>query len=203
MLLKDVVEEITEKSPNFLSPASIVRKVSQVRDRLVRNLGSAQQQSDVVCTAIDLVKDKALYVLPCPPSNVVDVDVMMSSYNVYHNDNYGWKRIPLRQFNERLKEKPYYYFSGDYIGIVPNPEVDTPQGIKIFHAEVLRSLTLADMDGPTGFDPDFDMVLVYGVLKEITSGKESEEFDYKYRQVLNEYETATNGYERYSVTERW
>lgn len=200
MLLKDVVEEITEKSPNFLSPASIVRKVSQVRDRLVRNFGSAQQQSNVICTAIDLVKGKALYVLPCPPGNVVDVDVKMESF---HNDNDGWRRIPLRQFNERLKEKPYYYFSGDRIGIVPNPEVDTPEGIKIFHAEVLRELTLADMDGPTGFDPDFDMVFVYGVLKEITSGKESEEFDYKYRQVLNEYETATNGYERYSVTERW
>lgn len=200
MLLKDVVEEITEKAPNFLSPASIVRKVSQVRDRLVRNLGSAQQQSNVVCTAIDLVKDKALYVLPCPPSNVVDVDVYMSAFD---NDEDGWRRIPLRQFNERLKEKPYYYFSGDYIGIVPNPEVDTPEGIKIFHAEVLRTLTLADMDGPTGFDPDFDMVLVYGVLKEITTGKESEEFDYKYRQVLNQYETANNGYERYSVGERW
>ena len=40
-------------------------------------------------------------------------------------------------------------------------------------------------------------------LKEITSGKESEEFDLKYRQMLNEYETANNGYERYSVTERW
>lgn len=200
MLLKDVVEEITEKAPNFLSPASIVRKVSQVRDRLVRNFGSAQQQSNVVCTAIDLVKDKALYVLPCPPGSVVDVDVKMDSF---HNDNDGWRRIPLRQFNERLKEKPYYYFSGDRIGIVPNPEVDTPEGIKIFHAEVLRELALADMDGPTGFDPDFDMVLVYGVLKEITSGKESEEFDYKYRQVLNEYETANNGYERYSVTERW
>ncbi|MNP86438.1 hypothetical protein D3C76_1866760 [compost metagenome] len=54
------------------------------------------------------------------------------------------------------------------------------------------------MDSPTGFDPDYDMVLVYGVLREITSGYEE-----MYQMILNEYIASTNGYEKYVINERW
>lgn len=188
MLLKDVVEEITEKSPNFLSPASIVRKITQVRDRLIRLYGSAQQQVESVCTGIDIKKDQAQYVLPCPPSNVVDVDVLL--YN-------EWRRLKLRQYhNESIQ--PYYYFQSGKIGFVPTPEEDITMGIKIFHTPVLQELTLNDFDNPTGFEPDYDMLLVYGVLREIAQGYEE-----MYQSLLVEYKTACNGFEKYSVDERW
>lgn len=188
MLLKDVVEEIAEKSPNFLSPASIVRKITQVRDRLIRLYGSGQQQAETVCTGIDIFAEQDQYTLPCPPSNVVDVVIM---------ENGEWRRLTLRQFNQ-ASIKPYYYFQAGTLGLVPTPDVNITMGLKIFHVPVLPELTLNDMNLPTGFDPDYDMVLVYGVLREIASGYEE-----MYQVLLNEYQTATNGFEKYVVNERW
>lgn len=188
MLLKEVVEEIAEKSPNYLTPQSIVRKITQVRDRLLRQLGSAQQQTETVCTAIDINAGQDQYTLPCPPGNVVDVDIL-------HNDE--WRRLTLRQFNQ-ASIKPYYYFQAGSLGLVPTPDTYIATGLKIFHIPVIPALTLSDMDSPTGFDPDYDTVLVYGVLREITSGYEE-----MYQVLLHEYQTATNGYEKYVINERW
>ncbi|MFB5761031.1 phage adaptor protein [Paenibacillus medicaginis] len=193
MKVSDVVEEIIEKSPHTLSPASILRKITNIRDRLLRNLGSAQQQSETVCTAIDLNKDQASYTLPCPQSAVTEVTMLV-------DDRYI--RLPLRQFHN-ASIKPYHYFQAGQIGIVPTPQEDVPYGIKVFHAPVLYPLRLQDMDKDTGFDPDYDMLLVYGVLREITSGAEAQEYSAKYDQLYIEYQSASNGYERYSVDERW
>lgn len=193
MKVSDVIEEIIEKSPHTLSPASVLRKITQVRDRLLRNLGSAQQQSETVCTAIDLVKDQPAYTLPCPQSSVTEVTMLRDDVYV---------RLPLRQFHS-ASIKPYHYFQAGQIGIVPTPDTDVAYGIKVFHAPVLYPLRLEDMDKDTGFDPDYDMLLVYGVLREITSGNEAEEYNNKYLQLYNEYQTASNGYERYVVDERW
>ncbi|MNJ69320.1 hypothetical protein D3C77_656580 [compost metagenome] len=81
---------------------------------------------------------------------------------------------------------------------MPTPDEDITVGLKIFHIPVLPELTVNDMDGMTGFDPDYDMLLVYGVLREITGG-----YDDMYQQLLNDYKSANNGYEKYSVNERW
>ncbi|WP_419890728.1 hypothetical protein [Paenibacillus xylanexedens] len=193
MKVSDVVEEIIEKSPHTLSPASILRKITQVRDRLLRNLGSAQQQSETVCTAIDLVKDQPAYTLPCPQSAVTEVTMMRDDVYV---------RLPLRQFHN-ASIQPYHYFQAGQIGIVPTPSVDVAYGIKVFHAPVLYPLRLEEMNKDTGFDPDYDMLLVYGVLREITSGNEAEEYNNKYLQLYTEYQSASNGNERYVVDERW
>lgn len=200
MLLREVVEEITEKLPNdtYLSPASIVRKVSQLRDRLLRNYTSAQQQSGALTVTIDMVKGKSHYIPPCPPKNITDVDVLMSGYNGVDD----WRRIPLRQFDEYSKT-PYYYFLSGKMGIYPAPYNDVPGGIKIFFTPVLPTLTINDMDNSTGFDPDFDMVLVYGVLKDIVTQPLLDQYLAKYNELLREYISANSGYERYVVKERW
>ncbi|MNI93931.1 hypothetical protein D3C73_1519560 [compost metagenome] len=59
------------------------------------------------------------------------------------------------------------------------------------------------MDKATGFDPDYDMLLVYGVLREITSGNEAQEYNNKYQQLLMDYTAANSGYETHQVKERW
>lgn len=236
MLLGEVVEEIIEKlnwtNPNHgLSVPSILRKITQVRDDLIRNYGPAQQQSDAVVTTIDLLKDQAQYPLPCPPGNVVNVDVKGLWHGLYYGygpcdceDNWVqpqtyntgtetdttpstssdkcWFRMPYRQFDERYFG-PYYYFLSGTIGLVPKPCQDVSQGLKIFHIPVLVPLSVDSLDGPTGFDPNYDMVLVYGVLKEATTGAQSAEFAQKYTQWLNDYTTANSGWERYVVNERW
>lgn len=188
MLLKDVVEEIAEKVPNHLTPQSIIRKVTQVRDRILRESGSALQQAETVCTAIDLKAGQDQYYLPCPAGNVVDVDILIDG---------DWRRLTLRQFNQD-SIKPYYYFQAGVIGLVPTPEEDVTQGLKLFHIPVLPPLTIEDMNRMTGFDPDYDMVLVYGVLRELAPG-----YDDLYQQLLNNWRTANSGFEKYAVKERW
>ncbi|WP_340397803.1 hypothetical protein NST50_05320 [Paenibacillus sp. FSL E2-0202] len=200
MKVSDVVEEIIEKSPHFLSPQSILRKITAVRDRLLRQSMAAQRQSSTVCTAIDLHAGQIEYVPPCSPDSVVDVDVRFSAYR--GGDCKDYRRIPLRQFDQRA-HKPYYYFTAGKIGIMPVPEYDAAYGIKIFHLPVLNPLTFEDMEGDTGFDPDYDMLLVYGVLREITSGNEAQENNTKYLQLLADYTVANSGYETHEVKERW
>lgn len=197
MLLKEVIEEILEKAPNHLSPRSVVRKINQVRNRLIRDYGSAQVRG-TVCTAIDLIEGKSQYVPPCPPNNIIDVDILESSFGGAER----WRRIPHRQFNREVSS-PYYYFLGGIIGIIPVPTQDVTKGLKIFHIPVLNDLTLADMDKPTGFDPDYDMLLVYGVLREITTSNQASEYDYRYQQLLNEYQTVSSGFESYITIEDW
>lgn len=200
MFVSDVVEEIAEKSPNYLSPQSILRKITAVRDRLLRQSTAAQRQSSTICTAIDLHAGQTEYVPPCAPDAVVDVDVRLSAYR--GGDSEEYRRIPLRQFDQQAR-RPYYYFTAGKLWIVPTPDYDAAYGIKIFHLPVLNPLTFADMEGDTGFDPDYDMLLVYGVLREITSGAEAQENNNKYQQLLADYTIANSGYETHEVKERW
>lgn len=230
MNVQDVIEEIQEKSPNFLSVTSILRKITNVRDNLIRNYGPAQQQSDVIVSTLDLLEGVSEYPLPCPPGNVVDVDVKGLWYGLYggyscdSSDNWVqpmtyntgtvtddtptastadcWFRMPYRQFDEKYYG-PYYYFLSGTIGLVPKPSKDVVRGLKIFHIPVLQPLTVEGLNGPTGLDPNFDMVLVYGALKDIVSGAQAAEFAEKYKQWEYDYKTASSGWERYVVHERW
>lgn len=194
MLLHEVVEEIVERAPeNYRSVPSILRKITQVRDQIIRNYGPAQQQSEPVVSTFDILVGQSQYPLPCPAGNVVDVDIYV----------YGkWRRLEYRQFDERYKGA-YYYFLNGTLGIVPVPTEDIGRGLKIFHTPVLPSLSVNDMNGLTGFDPNFDMVLVFGVLKDITTGSEQSQYRQQYEQWLYDYQTANSGWERYVVKERW
>ncbi|WP_010276425.1 phage adaptor protein [Paenibacillus senegalensis] len=194
MLLSEVVEEIIERAPDsYRSIPSILRKITQVRDQIIRNFGPAQRQSEPIVSTVDIIKGKSQYPLPCPPGNVVDVDMYVSG---------EWRRMAYRQFDERFNGA-YYYFLNGTIGLVPEPDEDIEQGLKIFHTSVLAPLTVNDMNGLTGLDPNFDMVLVFGVLKDITTGSERSQYREQYEQWLYDYRTANSGWERHVVKERW
>lgn len=206
MLLKEVVEEIQEKVPNYLAPDSIVRKVGFVRDKLIRTSGSWQQQTDVVSTTFDLVAGEAEYDLPCPPGNITEVMLWDTAFRHSYTHGVGdyIRGIPQKQFNQRSNRlRPYYYLLAGKIGISPVPDYDAAYGVKIFHLPVLTPLTTAHMNDQTGFDPHFDMLLVYGVLREITNGSAAQEYDAKYQDLLQEYKRANNGGETYVIEGRW
>ncbi|AIQ19525.1 hypothetical protein H70357_24520 [Paenibacillus sp. FSL H7-0357] len=203
MLLQEIVEEIVEKIPENTMPiTSILRKITQVRDRLLRNLSPAQAQSDVLNQAFDLTAGNGLTDLICPPGNVTEVAIRNAIYTnqSFDDDERDWRRIPLRQFDEQARG-PYYYFVAGQIGIYPPPIYDTFYGIKIFYTAIIGELTLDDLNHGSGFDPDFDMLLVYGVLKDIMP--DNGNFYNRYQELFKEYTSATSGYERYVVKERW
>lgn len=203
MLVQEIVEEIIEKLPENTTPVvSLLRKITQVRDRLLRNLSPAQAQSDTLNQSFDLTVGNGLTDLICPPGNVTEVAIRNA---IYTNQSFGddaldWRRIPLRQFDER-ERGPYYYFVAGQIGVYPPPIYDTFYGIKIFYTSILGELTLDDLNKGSGFDPDFDMLLVYGVLKDIAP--DNGNFYNRYQELYKEYTSATSGYERYVVKERW
>lgn len=203
MLVQEIVEEIVEKIPENTMPiTSILRKITQVRDRLLRNLSPAQAQSDVLNQAFDLTAGNGLTELICPPGNVTEVAIRNAIYTnqSFDDDERDWRRIPLRQFDERTRG-PYYYFVAGQIGIYPPPIYDTFYGIKIFYTAIIGELTLDDLNKGSGFDPDFDMLLVYGVLKDMMP--DNGNFYNRYQELFKEYTSATSGYERYVVKERW
>lgn len=207
MLVKDVVAEIQEKVPNNLTPDSILRKITMVRDKLIRTAGSWQQQTDNIASTYDIIAGEPFYPLPAPTGNIEEIMIYDTVFRQPYTENGGqWRRcLPQKQFNQDAYSylRPYYYFEAGNICIVPTPSFDMAYGIKIFHRPVLNPLTTADMNGPTGFDPNFDIVLVYGVLREITNGSMAQEMDAKYQEALQDYKNANNGGETYAVKSRW
>ncbi|MFD1990098.1 hypothetical protein ACFSGI_09020 [Paenibacillus nicotianae] len=153
-----------------------------------------------------------LYLLPAPAGDITAV-VLKYRPDEYYSQPYGyhsdlgreWYSLEKKQFDQKSGWRPYYYFTAGRIGIHPVPKVDVLYGIKIFHNPVLAPLATADIGkyAETGFDPSFDMLLVYGVLKDMATGGQASEFQAKYQEILNEYITANSGYENYRVRGRW
>lgn len=203
MLVQEIIEEIVEKLPENTAPVvSILRKITQTRDRLLRNMSASQMQSEALNQAFDVTAGETQFDLICPPGNVTEVAIRNAIYTnqTFEDDARDWSRIPLKHFNEQ-ERGPYYYFVSGQIGIYPPPAYDTFYGIKIFYTTVLGELTLDDLNKGTGFDPDFDMLLVYGVLRDIQTNNES--FELRYQQIYSEYRRATNDYEKFVVQESW
>lgn len=203
MLVQDILEEIIEKLPeNTMPVVSILRKITQVRDRLLRNLSASQAQSEALNQAFDLTAGDGQVTLICPPDNVTEVAIRNSIYTnqTYNDDSLDWRRIPLKPFNEEVTD-PYYYFVSGKIGVYPPPVYDTFYGIKIFYTQVIGALTLDDLNNGSGFDPNFDMLLVYGVLKDMMPDNVA--FYNRYQELYEEYRSATSGYESFVIKGRW
>lgn len=121
MLVQEIVEEIIEKLPeNNVPVVSILRKVTQTRDRLMRNVSSSQAQSEVLNQAFDVTAGNGLFELICPPGNITEVVIRKSIYNnqPFMDDPSDWLRVPLKPFNDQ-ERGPYYYLVAGQIGIFP------------------------------------------------------------------------------------
>lgn len=168
MLLVEAVEEIQEKSTNFLSMESIIRKISGVRNRLLRMYGN-----EVMPVQMDLLKGIPNYPWALPHGSIVSVLV----------NGVQW---PYAQLNQ-MGGSRYYYFIAGSIGLFPTPVEDVPRGLTILINKTLVPLTVNDLNADVGFDMDYDMLVVYGVLKDIESGSAAAEFSAKYDLMLNDY----------------
>lgn len=209
MLVSEVVSAIQQRNKNYLDPTSLLREITQVRDRLMRTINGGQQQSDAIVTMFDLQKDRTVYPLPAPANSIVEVavkDADFADYSENESDSRsGWYALERKQLDQSERSRPYYYVTGGFIGLSRKPNVDVTQGLKIFHYPVLLPLQISSLtdNSSTGFDPNFDMLLVYGVLKEITTAAEANEFAAKFQEIYDQYVRATNGFESYQVKRRW
>lgn len=168
MLLVEAVEEIQEKSTNFLSMESIIRKISGVRNRLLRMYGN-----EVMPVQMDLLSGIPNYPWALPHGSIVSVLV----------NGVKW---PFAQFNQMAGSR-YYYFMAGSIGLHPAPEEDVPGGLTILINKTLVPLSVNDLNAEVGFDMDYDMLVVYGVLKDIEIGSAAAEYAVKFDLMLNDY----------------
>lgn len=182
MLLSEVVEEIAEKSPHYLSDPSIVRKVNVLRNQLKRS-----HSTDNFTSSLDLESGLAQYPLPGPQGNIKEVVVNGCPY-------------PRSELGAKSPSHYYYILSGT-IGIYPTPTIDVKGGIKIFRTEAKDNLSIGGMNDEVGLDPEYDMLLVWGVLKDIDPNNES--FKNRYNELFQGYWAASLSVDSSVVRGRW
>lgn len=172
MLLIEAIEEIQEKSDNFLSIQSIIRKISTVRNQLLRKYGS-----DTVAMQFDLLKGIGQYPYLLPKDSIQTVLV-------------EGVKVPYRQHNQ-MGGSRYYYFMANSICLYPVPSEDVLQGLTVLYRKTLVPLNENDLDAEVNFDMDYDMLVVYGALKDMTTGNLAAEYTVKYETLLSDYLQAT------------
>lgn len=180
MLLSEAVEEILEKAPNYLSMPSLIRKINTVRNQLLRTYGK-----EVVPYRMDINAGSAEYPWPLPPGSIAYVLV----------DGHKW---PMGQLNA-ASPSHYYYLLAGTIGLYPVPQEAILQGLTIFYKKTLVPLSVGDLNAEVGLDPDYDNLVVYGVLKDITSGAQAAEYAARYEAALNDYLRTATSPEAYQI----
>lgn len=119
-----------------------------------------------------------MYPIPCPITAIEMVLV-------------GGTEYLLRDVNESEAGQFYYYMDGS-IGIYPSPEQDIQDGLMVFHYKVPRRLGLNDMNAEPDLDPDYRMLLVWGVAKDVTeNAQDKASFRGEYSSLLLDYSRST------------
>lgn len=173
MTLGDIVEEIAEKAKHHLGDESIVRKVNNLVAELNRKYKRVPTTS-----RLDLESGLSKYPLPCPLNNIVQLLVDGTEYKLRHLTEDGCGKF-------------YYYLDGGF-GLYPKPEKTISEGILIFHYTVPHKLSVNDMNAEPDIDPDYRMLLVWGVSKDVTENEKYQaDFRNEYSALLSDYIAAT------------
>jgi hypothetical protein len=160
MILSDILAEIDEKYPNDLSVASKVRKADTFHKKIYRKL---KKQSFL---SVSLPTGQSIYPLTIEITDIFQVevnDIKCNKFNIY----------PLRKVTDFINEHTkYHYFTsdptkGDSIGIYPTPTTnETTMAINYYETPITLDPNL--LSAIPMLDPDYHMMLVYGVCKEIS-----------------------------------
>ncbi len=160
MNLTEIIAEIDEKYPNGLSSASKVRKMDYLQKRLYRKMRKQTYAS------YDLTPDQPEYPITQNISDIFQVDIGNSTSNCY-------TRYMEKKINDTATDCWSHYYSfigdvtaGDWINIYPTP-TDTEDTMVIWFYEQPDTLSADDLTVTPPLDPDYHMLFVYYVCKEI------------------------------------
>lgn len=168
MLLIEIVEEIQERSTKSLSMPSIIRKINQVKNNIKR-----MHSTGVEVSRLDLEPNLSTYPLPCPAGSIVEVLINGARYPQQGLQEHGHSR--------------YYSILDKTLVILPTPTEAITRGLTIFHKTSSRALTVGDLNAEPDMDPDYHMLLVWGVLQETTAGAEAADYKARYDMLLPDY----------------
>lgn len=157
MTLAEILAEIREKYPNAVDDTSIIRKMDYLQKRLYRKM---RKQTFLTFYTVPGLSN---YPLPVKIDNVFKVDVGNTTTNVFKQ--YYEKKVS----DSARKYSHSYTFigdvsAGDWIDINPVPTAYEDTVVVWFYEE---PVTLV-VGGPSPtLDPDYHMLFVYWVCKEI------------------------------------
>lgn len=161
MTLNEIIAEIDEKYPNAVSAASKVRKMDYLQKRLYRKMRKQTFAS------YELTPDQPTYPITQNIDDIFQVDIGDSTCNRYRR--YFHKKI-----NDTSTRHWSHYYSfigdvdtGDYIDIYPTP-CETEDTMIIWFYEQPGNLSSDDLNASPTLDPDYHMLFVYYVCKEIS-----------------------------------
>lgn len=165
MTYEEIIAEADERYPNGLTPASKLLKVYNHERKLMRTICRRK-----TATVFDVAAGQFLFPLTFHYSKIFQVI-------------YGGKLYEYEDINDQIGQPPFIYTYDDAIGVYPTPEQDIAGGLHLFHYLEPVKPTLANT--PV-FDPDFPMVLVYSLCKDMA--EVNKEFD-----VASGFATQYNG----------
>lgn len=160
MTLNDIIAEIDEKYTNGLSDTSKVRKMDYLQKRLYRKMKKQTYAS------YELTPDQPTYPITQNIDDIFQVDIGNSTDNCF-------KRYMHKKINDTSTNCWSHYYSfvgdvntGDYIDIYPTP-CETEDTMVIWYYEEPDTLTADNLNASPTLDPDYHMLFVYYVCKEI------------------------------------
>jgi len=157
MTYADIIAEADERYPNGLSVDSKLLKIYNHERRLMRTIYRRK-----TATVFDVMAGQFLYPLSFHYSKIFQAI-------------YAGKLFEYEDINDQIGNPPFIYTYQNSIGVYPTPDRDIPGGLHLFHyLEPVRQTEDTMASIPT-FDPDFPMVLVYGLCKDIA--EVNREFD--------------------------
>jgi hypothetical protein len=151
-----IIAEIDEKYPNAVSTPSKVRKMNYLQNRLYRKMRKQTYKSFVLTTG------QPTYPISLNIDDIFQVNIGTESTSCFHE-------YPHKKINDTSKDYSKYYSfisdssTGDWIDIFPTP-TDIEDTMVIWYYEQPNQITATST--PT-LDPDYHMLFVYYVCKEI------------------------------------
>ncbi|WP_212960688.1 phage adaptor protein [Cohnella xylanilytica] len=158
MTYGEIIAEADERYPNGLTPESKLLKVYNREKQLMRTIYRRK-------TAATFDVQAGLFLYP-----------LDFHYSKIFQAIYAGKYFEYEDINDKLGQPPFLYTYQNSIGIYPTPTEDIPGGLLLFHYMEPTKPTTATMKSTYPvFDPDFPMVLVYGLCKDMA--EVNKEFD--------------------------
>lgn len=181
MTLTEIIAEIDEKYPNAITAASKVRKMDYLQKRLYRKMRKQTYAS------YTLTPDQPTYPITQNISDIFQVDIGNETSNCF-------QRYMHKKINDTSTNSWSHYYSfigdvnaGDFIDIYPTP-TDTEDTMVIWSYEQPDTLSASDLSKSPTLDPDYHMLFVYYVCKEIAENYRDFDISTGYVVQYNELE---------------
>lgn len=167
----EILEKVDTKYPNAHSFKQKISMINELQKNLFRTIYRVKS-----ATVFDIIAGVYLYQLDFHHSKIISAIV-------------DGKHIDYEDINDEKSGTPFLYTFGNALGIYPTPQRDVSSGLFIHHYLEPKKLT-NESDIPE-FDPDFHMMLVYGVCIELAEDSNDVDmvnnFTSKYNGLLDDF----------------